>query len=142
MSPLAVLCLLPVLAAGDPDFDAVRTQIKAGKIEKDKWMGHRDSGREVRSASDGGVLVGFELGITERFDNRWIVAARPIYRTPNGVFAGDELGSFDPRKHTDGAVKKHGIKTVELIAKPGYAVEAVHTMNSIGFIHFSLTYAK
>lgn len=142
MSPLAVLCLLPALAGADPDFDLIRGQIRAGKIEKDKWIGHRDSGREVRTTHDGGVLVGFEVGVTERFDNRWIVAVRPIYRTPNGVFAGEELGSFDPKVHTDGAVKKHGIRRIELIARPGYAVEAVHTMNSIGFIHFSLTYAK
>ena len=142
MSPLVALLLLPAIAGGDPDFDAVAAQIKAGKVEKDKWIGHRDSGKEARSTHEAGVLVGFEVGVTERFDNRWIVAVRPIFRTPNGAFAGDELGSFDPRKHTDGAVKKHGIKAVELIAKPGYAVAAVHTMNSIGFIHFSLTYAK
>lgn len=143
MSPLVVtLCLLPAVAGGDPDFDVVAAQIKAGKIEKDKWIGHRDSGKETRSSNDGGVLVGFEVGVTERFDNRWIVALRPIFRTANGTFAGDEIGSFDPRKHTDGAVKKHGIRTIELIAKPGYAVEALHIMNSIGFIHFSLTFAK
>lgn len=142
MSLLAVLCLLPVLAAGDPNFDFVKAQIKAGKVDKDKWIGHRDSGREYRTVTDTGVLVGFELGVTERFDNRWIIAIRPLYRTPDGVFGGETFGSFDPKDHTDGAIKKHGIRKVELIAKPGYAVSAVHMMNSIGFIHFSVTYAK
>jgi hypothetical protein len=80
--------------------------------------------------------------VTSRFDNEWIVALRPIFRTPNGVFAGEEIGSFDAKKHTDSAVKKHGIRKVELIAKPGYAVEAVHIQTSLGLIHFSLTYAK
>src|SRR5207237_4683651 len=98
---------------------------------KDKWIGHRDSGREFRTVTETGVLVGFEVGVTERFDNRWIVAVRPIYRTANGAFAGEVFGSFDPKDHTDGAVRKHGIRKVELIAKTGHALSAGHMLNSI-----------
>ena len=139
---IAIAFGIPLLAA-EPDYAGIKKNVKAGDTVKTDPIGNQAFGKEQKNLrTDGGILVGFDVGVSKFFDDDWIVALKPIYRNEKGTFAGEELGAFDVLKHRDDGVKKAGIKKETLTAKPGYAVAGITMITGLGISHFSLIYAK
>jgi hypothetical protein len=81
------------------------------------------------AAPEGGILIGFEIGLGKFFDRDMIRAARPIYRIGEAESFGEQRGT---------QVKN----LVVLKAKPGYAVGAISVKHGLGFDGMSITYMK
>src|SRR5262249_56485242 len=87
------------------------------------------------TSSRGGVLIGFDLGMQEWFDNEIPIAVRAVYRTASGEVSGESFGNF--------AVKPGGVRrVVKLRARPGYAVGAIRMRTGGGLDAMSLTYYR
>ncbi|MGA2064245.1 MAG: trypsin-like peptidase domain-containing protein [Thermoguttaceae bacterium] len=81
-------------------------------------------------APEGGVLVGFEVGLGKWATNDIIAAIRPIFRTRSG---GEVLG------------KQHGTNTSRLLrvkAKSGYAVAGITVKSMLLVDGFSVTFMR
>jgi hypothetical protein len=81
-------------------------------------------------APEGGLLVGFEVGLGQFVNNPIVVAIRPIFRTADGK---EERG------------KQHGADTRRLVsvqAKPGYAVGAITVKAGLVVDGFSATFME
>ena len=81
-------------------------------------------------APEGGVLIGFEVGLGRVGQRDFINAIRPIFRTPSG---GETLGL------------QHGTNTSRLLrvkARSGYAVGAVTARAGAVVEGFSVTFAR
>jgi S1-C subfamily serine protease len=81
------------------------------------------------SAPEGGLLIGFEIGLGKFFNRDMIRAVKPIYRV------GD--------KETFG--EQHGTQVKNLVAikaKTGYAVGAISVKHGLGFDGMSITFMK
>jgi S1-C subfamily serine protease len=78
---------------------------------------------------EGGVLVGFEVGLGKFINNDTIAALRPIYRVGDKEHRGEQYGT-DMRR---------GLKVV---AKPGYAVAGITANTGAGLDGMSITFMK
>lgn len=82
------------------------------------------------AAPEGGVLIGFEVGLGKWFDSDVVHAMRPVFRTAKGE---EVLG------------KQHGTDTSRLVvvkAKPGYAVGSITAKGMLLLDGFSVTFMK
>lgn len=80
-------------------------------------------------APDGGLLIGFEVGVAPSFGRNMTRAIRPIYRVNTNTVFGDQQGTqLDD--------------VVTLKAKDGYAVGAVSVMHGLGFDGITVTFMK
>jgi hypothetical protein len=98
---------------------------------KTQIMGGGGNAPFEETAPDGGLLVGFELGLQKFFNNDVVRAMRPVFR------AGDKE-SFGTQR---GTVLDN---VVPVIAKPGYAVGAIivkagATVDGMGVIFMKVT---
>lgn len=83
----------------------------------------------TENAPEGGLLVGFEVGLGKFVKNDIIATLRPIFRV----------------KDNDADGELHGTDTTRLtkyVAKPGYAVGAISIKHSLGVDGFALTFMK
>jgi len=80
-------------------------------------------------APEGGLLVGFEIGLGKFFDRDVIRAARPIYRAGKKDTFGEQRGT-----------QLTNVATVK--AKEGYAVGAITVKHGLGFDGMSVTFMK
>ena len=80
-------------------------------------------------APDGGLLVGFHIGLGKFVNNDIIKAVRPIYRVGNKDSNGEGYG-LSP------------VKVVKVLAKPGYAVAGVSLKTGLGIDGMSVTFMK
>jgi hypothetical protein len=89
-------------------------------------------GQELQdSAPEGGLLVGFDVGFAYKTNsnNDVICAVRPIFRVDDK----EQLGQI------------HGVDTrraIKDVAKPGYAVGAIHAKGGFDLDGFYITYMK
>jgi hypothetical protein len=143
LGALTLALIAATAVAADPNFATVEKQVADGAVVDTDLVGRKDTGKKARTVRpDGGVLVGFDVGVSKFFDNDWIVAIRPLYRTSAGVLVGEDIGQFDPAKHTDGGIRRSKIREVTLVARRGYAVAEVHVITGLNVDHFSLTFAR
>jgi hypothetical protein len=80
-------------------------------------------------APEGGLLIGFEIGLGIRFNREMIRTARPIYLVGEKEILGDQHGT-QPQN------------PVKLKAKSGYAVGAIAVKHGLGFDGMSITFMK
>lgn len=80
-------------------------------------------------APNGGLLVGFEIGVAPSFGRTMTRAARPIYRVNGKEVFGEQRGT-----------QLGDVTTIK--AKAGYAVGAVSVMHGLGFDGLSVTFMK
>jgi hypothetical protein len=88
--------------AGEDSGNKDRTKIQGGAFDPEF----------TDRAPEGGLLVGFEIGLGKFFDNDVVRAGRPIYRVGNQESTGKQYGTDTSR-------------LIKVVAKPGYAVGAV-----------------
>src|SRR5207245_11211787 len=81
------------------------------------------------SAPDGGLLVGFEIGLQKFFNNDVVRAMRPIFRVGDKETLGTQRGTNLSR-------------VVKVVAKPGYAVGAVTAKAGLTVDGMSVTFMK
>lgn len=124
-------------------FSSARAAVAAGRLGKTPVQGFsiaRNTFDEVNVK--GGLLVGFDLGLSPWFDSEIITALRPVYRTAAGLTYGREYGKFKvPESRRRGAREKL-LRVVELRAKKGYAVGGVRLRTGLGVDAMSLEYHK
>jgi hypothetical protein len=83
----------------------------------------------TEAAPAGGVLIGFDVGIST-FVNRDIIGTlRPVFRVGRQEILGEIHGTDSKR-------------TVNVVAKDGYAVGAITVKTGLGIDGFSLTFMK
>jgi S1-C subfamily serine protease len=80
-------------------------------------------------APDGGVLIGFQVGLGKFGPNSVVKALRPIYQTKKGEQLGKWYG-------------KAPASPVEVKAKPGYVVSGITIRTGLGIDGFTVTFAK
>jgi hypothetical protein len=80
-------------------------------------------------APEGGVLVGFDVGLGPAFGVELVQSIQPRYQTPQGEVAGRKFGT-------------NFTKTVSVKAKPGYAVGAIHVKAGLVVNGFSVTFMR
>ncbi len=83
----------------------------------------------TENAPDGGLLVGFEVGLGKFVKNDIIATLRPIFRV-KGMDTDGELHGTDTTRLT------------KYVAKPGYAVGAISIKHGLGVDGFALTFMK
>jgi hypothetical protein len=142
-----LLLLWPLLAGAQdaqPSIHAVSyTAVKNGDVERTRLLGWNNEKRTVDESSvKGGVLVGFDCGVSLSFDREVVTALRPVYRTSAGVSYGREYGKFemaasDKKRRRDGVVR-----VVKLRARPGHAVGGMKVRSGLGIDGLSLFYHK
>jgi hypothetical protein len=80
-------------------------------------------------APEGGLLVGFEIGLGKFFDNDVVRAGRPVYRVGDKESLGKQYGTDTSR-------------VVRVVAKPGYAVGAIMAKAGLTVDGMSVTFMK
>ncbi len=80
-------------------------------------------------APDGGLLVGFEIGLGTFATNEVFKSCRPIYRAGNREVKGKQYGTGPDR-------------TVKALAREGYAVGAIHVKAGLLVDGMSVTFMK
>src|SRR3954471_2275387 len=112
------LVLLPTAApAADPLGDAAREAVAARHVRDSELKGDHEPRTPYRElATDGGVLVGLEVGLGGSPPAERVVAVRPVYRVDGWDRNGPPAGSF---------LSDEVARTVRLVAREGYAVAGV-----------------
>lgn len=129
----ALLLVLPVPAA-DPLAEALRQAVAVRKVRDSDFKGTRGALTPYRElATDGGVLVGLEVGLGGSSPAEWVVAVRPIYRVAGRDRTGPPAGRF-----LSDEVKR----TVHLSARDEYAVAAVQLGTGRGVDGLAIRFAR
>lgn len=125
-------------------FDQVRAALVQGGLQKTKMLGFSITKLPFEEkATDGSLLVGFELGIGKFLDKEMIYALRTIYRTPRGEIWGKAQGEFTiPPSPEKWPRQGQEIKTVQLRARPGYAVGAVKIRSDLYLLSMKVTFMR
>jgi hypothetical protein len=125
-------------------FEAVRASVAAGRVQKTKQVGFSlGKTKFTELPQDGGVLVGFDVGLGEfARGTPEIHALRPIYRTANGNVYYRTHGPFKDRRVDRRLVRSKVKRTVRLRARHGYAVGAITLRTAINIQGLSLTYMR
>jgi hypothetical protein len=115
--------------------EAVRKAITAKQLEDsdniNPAVAGRASYREV--SSEGGVLVGLEVGLSKLSDKEIPYAIRPVYRVGGRDHVGSAVGNFSSPKV---------IRTVRVTAKDGYAVGGIWQRSGAGMDRLALLYMR
>ena len=135
-TPTRVLLLRVMGTKAQVDGDGAKTFLESGKLTSGsvatrppQILGGAFDPEFKDVAPEGGMLIGFEIGLGKFFDRDMIRAAKPIYRVGDqetfGVQRGTQLN-----------------KVVTVKAKEGYAVGAIAVKHGLGFDGMSITFMK
>src|SRR5262245_2495615 len=115
--------------------DAVRQAVAARKLDdSDNFEPSAASKLPFREvAKDGGVLVGFETGMSTAFGNEIPYSIRPVYRANGKEWVGAPVGNFSSYKVR---------RTVRTVAKDGYAVGGIWQRTGTWIDKFALLYMR
>jgi hypothetical protein len=153
----AALTVVAVLAGGagalaaegpgaEPDsiFAAVRAAAARGHVEKTPQVGFdlaKNTFRDTRR--EGGLLIGFDVGLGMFGDREVIYALRPLYLTAEGEVPSERYGLFTDRHLADRTVVKSKVThQVRVKAKPGYSVGGISLRTGLAIDGMSLTFMR
>ena len=146
---LALSCGSLLLAAdgkGSDIFSVARAAIAAGRIAKTDALGFTLEKKAFREApAEGGVLVGFDVGLGKFVKDECVYALRPIYRTAQGEVTYQDFGLFHsptPFGPSKKFARKEVIRTVRLMAQADYAVGGITLRTSVNIRGMSLTFMR
>ena len=148
---LALLLLLAGPCAADaPDDDAgpllafVKTAVANGQVEQSRVLGFNNPNKQFSETPDeGGVLIGFDLGLGKFFDIETVYALRAVYQTRHGDLRLQEHGLFRDKRLASGKMMKTRVlRTVHVQARPGYAVGGVTVRSGLNINGLSVTFMK
>jgi hypothetical protein len=138
----------PAAAADDKGseiFTAARAAVASGRVAKTDALGFTLEKKAFSEApAEGGVLVGFDVGLGKFLKDECIYALRPIYRTAQGEVTYQDFGifhspaQFGPKKFA----RKEVIRTVRLMAQADYAVGGITLRTSVNIRGMSLTFMR
>ncbi len=118
------------------DGEAGKTFLESGRIlaegavaKTPQIYGERRGSEFKDTAPEGGLLVGFEIGLARDFDRDMTRAVRPIYRVGDKETMGEQRGT-----------QLKNVVTVK--AKAGYAVGGIAAKHGLGFDGMSVTFMK
>jgi hypothetical protein len=154
--PPAVLAVLGVLAActpasaadgpgAEPDsvFAAVRAAAARGHVEKTQQQGFDIARGTFRDLPrQGGLLIGFDVGLGRFVDREVVYALRPLYLTADGEIPTERYGLFVDRNLPNQTIKTKVSHQVRVKAKPGYAVGGVTIRTGLAIDGMSLTFIR
>jgi hypothetical protein len=111
-------------------FAYLKSSVEEQRLADVDITGFKLAKEEYRDVpTDGGILLGFQVGLGKLATNQFVNAIRPIYRTKSG----EKMGKW------------HGpepAKPVTVKAKPGYVVGSVTIRTGLGIDGFSLDFVK
>ncbi len=121
---LLIVFILPaaLIAAEPPDLYAtIDAAVQANRLVQTRAT---DSGKDTfgETLKKPGVLIGFELGLGRFNKLEVIYALRPIYLNADGEWLGTAHGLFQPVMKDGKTIRSDVTRTVQVKAKPGYAV--------------------
>jgi hypothetical protein len=138
--------LSPARAAdqGEPIFAAAREAVAKRRIGQTPVLGFHDQRKVFTELpAEGAILIGFDLGVGKFFDIDTVYALRPIYRTAWGETAGRDHGMFRDRWLAPKKVKKTKVlRTVNVRARPGYAVGSITLRSGLNINGLSVTFQR
>src|SRR4029077_10735016 len=105
---------------------------------------HHDANRPYSEIpAQGGLLIGFDLGVGKFFNIETVYALRPIYMTAHGETSIEDHGLFRGRRQVGRRVfKTKVLRTVRVVARPGYAVGGVPVRSGLHITGLSLTFMR
>jgi hypothetical protein len=108
-----------------------KTPVPAGNVanRQPTILGGANDPEFKDAAPEGGLLIGFEIGLAKAFGRDMVRSAKPIYRTGDMETSGEQRGT-----QLD--------NVVTLKAKDGYAVGAISVKHGLGFDGISVTFMK
>jgi hypothetical protein len=146
---MTLLCLLlasPALGAADaePVFAAARGAVREGRVDRTRALGFQASRRTFSELPpQGALLVGFDLGVGKFRNIETVYALRPVYQTALGEDVGDDHGLFRDRwLAVNKTLKSKVVRTVRVVARPGYAVGAITLRSGLNINGLSLTFMR
>src|SRR5579871_475623 len=143
---LGVLFLAPAAALADEPagdiFAAVRGAVADGNVDKSRLLGFSITKKPFSETAREGILIGLDCGVGKFGSGETVYAFRPIYRTPTGNNWFKEFGIFADAQEGNKTVKTKVLRTVQLRAKPGYAVGGVTMRTGLNIDGLSLTYMR
>jgi hypothetical protein len=126
-----------------PIIAAAREAARSGRYETTRTVGFTHGGREFHELlGQGGILIGFDLGVGRFINVETIYALRPLYLTAAGQVAARDRGIFADRQLPDKLVKTRVLRTTTVRASPGYAVGAMKIRTGLNINGLSLTFMK
>lgn len=141
----ALVLLFGATYAQDPPsvHTAARAAVANGRTDKSKLRGFSIASNHFDETNvKGGILIGFDLGLSPWFDSEVITALRPIYRTESGLSYGRAYGKFTATETRKRKTSEKPLRVVELRARPGYAVGGMKIRTGLGLDALSLFYHK
>jgi hypothetical protein len=118
------------------DGDSAKTFLESGKLTSGsaatrapQILGGAFDPEFKDTTTEGGLLIGFEIGLSNAFNRDMIRAAKPIYKVGDKEMLGEQHGT-------------QLSKVVTLKAKDGYAVGAIAVKHGLGFDGMSITFMK
>ena len=131
--------------APDAIFAAAREAVAHGRTEKTALAGF-DAGRAVVTGDDapeGGILVGFEVGLGEWFGKPTIYALRPLYLTANGIAPAQTFGLPRGRRGPgQNGPRSKVTRTVTVQARAGYAVGEIAINSGLNIDGLAVTFMR
>jgi hypothetical protein len=130
LAALAVMVMGSRARADAPDaiFAAVRDAVAHDRLDGTALIGfdNRKDAAVRDEPPEGGVLVGFELGLGEWVGKPAVYSLKPLYLTAQGMKPSQTFGLAQGRRGTGkNAAKSKVTRTVTVQARDGYAVGAV-----------------
>jgi hypothetical protein len=129
---------------GESVFAAARSAVAKGQVERSQQVGFSNTKTAFTdNPFNGGVLVGFEIGLGKAGNDEVVHCLRALYSTPDGVTPSPEFGQFFDKTLPSGKVRKTKVtRTVRVEADPGYAVAGVTLRTRIGISGIKVTFQR
>jgi hypothetical protein len=122
---------------------ALGAAVRKGQVEKGRLLGFALSRQSFEELpGDGGILVGFDLGIGKFVNIETIYAIRPVYRVNDAETSGGDHGLFVNKVVGKKTIKTKVLRTVKLRARPGYAVGSVTMRTGLNINGLMVTFMQ
>ena len=129
-------------AEPEPILAAAQAAAETGRIWKTRIRGSDDANRRFNEhPAEGGVLIGFDVGVGKFGKIETVYALCAVYRTAQGELPYFNHGQFANRILPDNKlIRTKVVRTVSLRARPGHAVGGVRIRAGLKINGLSLTY--
>jgi hypothetical protein len=123
---------------------AARAAVRESRIDRGRPLGFNLGARTFTELpAEGALLVGFDCGLGRFFNIENVYALRPIYQTREGKLYFHQHGIFADRRGPGGRIHKTRVlRTVSVLARPGYAVGALTVRSGLNINGLAVTFMR
>jgi hypothetical protein len=134
----------PQAGEDDSALKAARQAVAKGQVERSRAIGSSNPKSAIADTPlEGGVLVGFELGLGKEGKDEVIYALRALYLSKGGPTKSQDFGPFFDKQVPNGKLQKTKVtRTVRIEADPGYAVGGVSLRTRFGITGMQVTFQR